>query len=129
LFVNQERQENQRNNQIILFLSKQYNIMSSALLTQLASNPAVQTKAKNIAGKASDVVTGGVLGGIGGLIAGKKGKRIGKTIAKGMNSVRKSLLGFESGTGKVRKVPMQVQGYNAGGVIVRPLPRPRPRKK
>lgn len=103
--------------------------MSSALLTQIASNPAVQTKARNIAGKASDAVTGGILGGVGNLIGGKKGKKIGKSIAKGMNSVRKTLLGFEAGTGKVRKVPMQVVGYNAGGVIVRPLPRPRPRKK
>jgi hypothetical protein len=105
-------------------------IMATALLGQVASNPAVQGAAKNIAGKASDKITGGILGGIGGVIGGKKGKKIGKSIAKGMGKVRKALLGFNDG-GKVRRIPMVVTGYNAGGVIarpmIRPLPAPRPR--
>jgi hypothetical protein len=104
--------------------------MSSALLSAAAADPRIQGAAKNIAGQASDKVLGGTLGGIGGLIGGKKGKKIGKKIAKGMGKVRKALLGFNAG-GKVRKQPMQIVGYNAGGVItrpiVRPLPAPRPR--
>lgn len=106
--------------------------MNPAMVGAVASNPLVQNIGKNIAGKASDKITGGILGGVGGLIGGKKGKKIGKSIAKGMSSVRKSLFGFNEG-GKVRKVPMVVTGYNAGGVIakpmVRPLPRPRPRSR
>ena len=100
--------------------------MSAAFLAQAASNPQVQNIAKGVAGKASDKITGGILGGIGGAIGGRKGKRVGKKIARGLRSVRKALFGFNEG-GKVRKVPMMVQGYNAGGVIVRPLPMARPR--
>lgn len=101
--------------------------MSAAFLAQAASNPMVQNIAKGVAGKASDKITGGILGGIGGAIGGKAGKRVGKQVAKGLGKVRKSLLGFERG-GKVRKQPMQVVGYEAGGVIVRPLPMVRPRR-
>lgn len=100
------------------------------MLGQIASNPAVQGVAKNIAGGASDKILGGTLGGVGKLLGGRKGARIGKKIAKGIGSVRKTLLGFNTG-GKVRKQPMIVTGYNAGGVIarpmIRPLPAPRPR--
>ena len=91
----------------------------ATMLGAIASNPQVQQFGKNIAGKASDKIVGGALGGIGGLLGGRKGKKIGKSIAKGMSKVRKALFGFEAG-GKIRKVPMIAQGYNAGGVILKP---------
>lgn len=96
----------------------------ATMLGAVASNPMVQQVGKNIVGKVADKTTEGVGGAIGGIF-GKKGKRVGKKIARGLNKVRKSIFGFEAG-GKVRRVPVQVQGYSAGGMIVRPLPRPRP---
>lgn len=101
--------------------------MSSALLSAAAADPRIQGAAKNIAGQASDKVLGGTLGGVGKLLGGKKGQRVGKKIAKGLGKVRKALLGFNAG-GKVRKQPVQVVGYNAGGMVVRPLPMKRPRR-
>ena len=91
----------------------------ATMLGAVASNPMVQQVGKNVLGRASDKVNQGVLGGIGGLIGGRKGKKIGKKIARGMSKLRKSIFGFEAG-GKVRRIPMQVQGYNAGGVILKP---------
>lgn len=102
-------------------------------MATLLANPAIQNAGKAVLGTVADKATSGIFGGIGGALAGKKGKRIGKKIARGLGKVRKSILGFESG-GKVRKQPMRVKGYNAGGVIlepavVRPLPRPVPRRR
>lgn len=91
----------------------------------LMSNPLVQQAGKNIIGKVADKATEGVGGAIGGIF-GKKGAKVGRSIGRGLSKVRKSIFGFNSG-GKVRKQPVQVVGYNAGGVIVRPLPAPRPR--
>lgn len=106
--------------------------MASLLAGALMSNPLVRQVGKNVVGKVADKASEGALGGIGGAIGGQKGKKIGKTIAKGLSSVRKGIFGFNDG-GKVRKVPMMVTGYNAGGVIarpmVRPLPAPRPRRR
>lgn len=105
--------------------------MASLAAGALMSNPLVQQAGRNIVGKVADKATEGVGGAIGGIF-GKKGKRIGKKIGRGLSKFRKSIFGFEAG-GKVRKVPMVVQGYNAGGVIarpmVRPLPAPRPRRR
>ena len=98
--------------------------MASAVL----ANPIVRQVGKQVVGKVADKASEGILGGIGGAIGGKKGKKVGKSVAKGLSGIRKSIFGFNAG-GKVRKVPMQVQGYSAGGMIVRPLPHPRPRKK
>lgn len=95
--------------------------MATVAAGALMSNPLVQKVGKNIVGKVADKASQGILGGIGGAIGGKKGKRIGKTIAKGLSSVRKGIFGFESG-GKIRKVPMVVTGYSAGGAIMKPVP-------
>jgi len=101
------------------------------MASMLLANPAVMGIGKQLVGGVADKATEGVGGAIGGIF-GKKGKRIGKSIGKGLNKIRKGIFGFNSG-GKVRKVPMMVTGYNAGGVIarpmVRPLPAPRPRRR
>lgn len=106
-------------------------VLPAVALGAVASNPLVQKVGKNIVGKVADKGSQLALGGIGGAIGGKKGKRVGKAIAKGLSGVRKSIFGFNAG-GKVRRVPMVVQGYSAGGAIVRPvvrpLPAPRPRR-
>ena len=69
--------------------------------------------ARPVLGGAANKATTGVLSGVGSAVAGKKGKKVGKAVARGLNSVRRSLLGFQSG-GKVRKMPT---GYAKGGRI------------
>lgn len=68
---------------------------------------------KPLLGGAANKATSGVLGAIGSKIGGSKGKKAGKAVARGLNSVRRSLLGFQSG-GKVRRAP----GYAKGGRIL-----------
>jgi len=94
---------------------------------------AVLGATKPYIGKAVEAGGGAVGGGIGKLIGGKKGAKIGKKIGQGLAKVGRKIFGFNDG-GKVRQVPMRVKGYNAGGMIlepavVRPLPRPRPRRR
>lgn len=69
--------------------------------------------ARPVLGKVANTATSGVLSGVGGAVAGKKGKKVGKAVARGLNSVRRSVLGFQSG-GKVRRAP----GYAKGGRIL-----------
>ncbi len=94
--------------------------MATLIGSALMSNPILRKVGTNIVGKVADKGTDAILGGVGGAIGGRKGKRVGKQIAKGLGMVRRKVFGFNSG-GKVRKTPMMVTGYNAGGVIVKPL--------
>lgn len=97
--------------------------MASLAAGALMSNPLVRQVGGQVVGKVADKATEGV-GGAVGSVFGKKGAKVGKSVGRGLNKVRKGLFGFAAG-GKVRRVPVQVTGYNAGGMIVRPLPRPR----
>lgn len=94
---------------------------------------AVLGAAKPLIGQAAEAGGGAIGGGIGKLIGGKKGQKVGKKIGRGLAKVGRKIFGFNDG-GKVRQIPMRVKGYNAGGMIlepavVRPLPRPRPRRR
>ena len=101
-------------------------------MSSLVAN-AVLGAAKPYVGQAVEAGGGAVGGGIGKLIGGKKGAKIGKKVGRGIAKIGRKIFGFNDG-GKVRQVPMRVRGYNAGGMIlepavIRPLPRPRPRRK
>lgn len=94
---------------------------------------AVLGAARPYVGKAVEAGGGALGGGLGKLIGGKKGQKVGKKIGRGLAKVGRKIFGFNDG-GKVRQVPMRVRGYNAGGMIlepavIRPLPRPRHRRR
>lgn len=85
---------------------------------------ALAQQAKPVISGIADKATSGILGGAGKLIGGKKGAKVGKAIAKGLSSVRRHLLGFETG-GKVRITPVRpaVIGYSMGGAVKKRRPR------
>lgn len=88
----------------------------ASIAIPIISRGLLASAGKPVLGKVANTATSGVLGAIGSKFGGSKGKRAGKSVARGLNNIRKNVLGFASG-GKVRKMPT---GYAKGGRI-RPL--------
>lgn len=87
----------------------------------------ISSAAKPAISGLADKATSSALGNIGKKVGGKSGQKVAKFAAKGLNKVRRGLLGFESG-GKVRMVPVRgpsnnpspgLVGYNVGGKVKR----------
>ena len=85
----------------------------ASIAIPIISRGLLASAGKPVLGKVANTATSGVLGAIGSKIGGSKGKRAGKSVARGLNSIRKNVLGFQSG-GKVRRAP----GYAKGGRIL-----------